>query len=392
MEFHLTLLNKDGTISKKTVIFQDRADINLYAEMHGVTVISAKKKFRLQLRKTRKFDIVIFCQQLVSLLDAGQTIYDAIHVLHQHNQASDQFEVYQLILKNLSEGKLFSESLGKREDVFPSLFISLVKASETTGNIGFAVSQYLQYREKSDFIRDKIKSAIWYPAILLVVGSLVICFLMFYVIPKFSTIFDDALPGSGQANYLLIAWGHFFLEWKYFVYSASLILFLCITVLVQKGYLGQFFIKAIRSLNVVKRYLDFIELSKFYRTLSLLLRSGVSLVQAIDIAKSVISNSKLDHVHNLLRQVKDGEKFSLALQENNLSTPIAEQLVVAGEKNGNLEVMLEKTADFFDLEINRWVEFLSRIIEPVLMIGLGLIVGVIVLMLYSPIFDLASSY
>ena len=277
MEFHLTLLNKDGTISKKTVIFQDRADINLYAEMHGVTVISAKKKFRLQLRKTRKFDIVIFCQQLVSLLDAGQTIYDAIHVLHQHNQASDQFEVYQLILKNLSEGKLFSESLGKREDVFPSLFISLVKASETTGNIGFAVSQYLQYREKSDFIRDKIKSAIWYPAILLVVGSLVICFLMFYVIPKFSTIFDDALPGSGQANYLLIAWGHFFLEWKYFVYSASLILFSCITVLFQKGYLGQFFIKAIRSLNVVKRYLDFIELSKFYRTLSLLLRSGVSL-------------------------------------------------------------------------------------------------------------------
>lgn len=340
--------------------------------------------------RSAKFNLSVFNQQLYSLLDAGQTVVDAIDMLGKNDKRGRHRAIYDTLLRGLREGNQLSSAMESLPSVFPTLYVAMVRASETTGTIRSSIERFMHYQRQVDEIRRKLAAAATYPAILLLVGLLVISFLMLYVLPRFSAVYEDAgTMREGAAGFVQM-WGtlvreHELLAWGSFLAALLTLAFL----IVHPALRASVYKKLLTSPWVGERILV-LQLARLYRTLGMLLRSGVSVLSAMKMTRGALPiamHVHLDKAHGL---ISEGKPFSTVMQECGLSTEVAVRLLSAGESSGNLDEMMARIADFYDQETAMWIDTAGRLIEPVLMLGIGLVVGAIVLMLYSPIFDLAN--
>jgi general secretion pathway protein F len=274
--------------------------------------------------------------------------------------------------------------------VFPALYVAMVRSSETTGTVRASVRRYQLYQQQVDTLRGKLKAAATYPAILLSVGFLVISFLMLYVLPRFSAVYEDAgTMRTGNAGFVQW-WGSFvrsneMLAWGGF---AALTIALLMAVL-NPAVRGAAFRRLLATPWVGER-VWVLQLGRLYRTLGMLLHSGVSVLAAMNMTRASLPRAMQEQIADATRRISEGMPMSVALRECGLGTEVAVRLLVAGESSGNLAQTMNHIADFYDQETAMWVDTAGRVIEPLLMLGIGLVVGAIVLMLYSPIFDLAN--
>lgn len=341
------------------------------------------------LRRQKPFNLMVFNQQLFSLLEAGQTIVDSIEVLGRNDRGGHYRSIFDSLLNSLREGCQLSEAMAKLPSAFPPLYIAMVKASETTGTVRKAVQRYTHYLVQVNEIRSKLRAALTYPAILLSVGFIVIAFLMLYVLPRFSAIYDDTQGTHGPQGFIQI-WGGFVrqnttLAWLGF----AVFLVGCITLFVHPA-IRKYFAKKMLTAPWIGKRIWLLQLARMYRTMGMLLKSGVNVLTAMRMTQASLSESMQTHLETAVQQVSEGHAVSSVLMQCGLSTEIAQRLLVAGESSGNLDDMMERVADFYDQETQIWIDTAGRVIEPALMVGIGLIIGVIVLMLYSPIFELSN--
>lgn len=338
----------------------------------------------------KKFDLTVFNHQLHSLLDAGQTVVDAIDLLGKNDKKGKHQAVYDTLLQGLKQGNQLSHAMSSLPSVFPALYVAMVKASETTGTVRAAIRRFMQYQRQVDEIRGKLTAAATYPAILLGVGFTVIAFLMLYVLPRFSEVYDDGAAGAGDAGGFVKVWGSFVREHALLAWSGVLALGSVVAALfVHPGLRGAAYRRLLASPWIGER-IWILQLARLYRTLGMLLRSGVSVLAAMRMTQASLPQTMQADLSAAILAVSEGRPLSTVMHECRLSTDVAQRLLLAGESSGNLDEMMERIADFHDQETAMWIDTAGRLIEPVLMIGIGLVIGGIVLMLYSPIFDLAN--
>ena len=358
-------------------------------DLRLVSLRKGKPNWRVGARGSR-FSLTVFNQQLHSLLAAGQTVGDAVDILGRNDRSGRQRAIYDTLLDGLRQGRQLSQAMASLPSVFPGLYVAMLQASETTGTVQLSISRFMQYQRQIDEIRRKLRAAAIYPAILLAVGFAVVAFLMLYVVPRFSVVFDDmAVRHSGSAGFIQL-WGGFVranttVAWLGFTVGATVLGALLLHPRVRLWGARQ-----LGALPWLGERIRVLQLARLYRTLSMLLRSGVTVLTAMKMVQASLPAAMRLELADAVLAVSEGRPLSTVLAEHHLSTEVAQRLLLAGESSGNLDKMMEHIADFYDQEVAAWIDTASRLVEPVLMVGIGLVIGVIVLMLYTPIFDLAN--
>lgn len=392
MQFHAKILTPARAIEDVTVDAAGEAEARQLIASGGGRVIElrAGRSVLVGRAPQREFQLAVFNQQLHSLLAAGQTVVDAIDVLGRNDRKAGSRAVYEVLLRELRQGNQLSDAMASLPSVFPALYVAMVRSSETTGTLRASIERYMRYQRQVDEIRGKLKAAATYPAVLLGVGSLVITFLMLYVLPRFAAVYDEAgTMRSGQGGFAQW-WGGFVRDNTLLAWSMVGCVFAALAaVALHPAVRGAAHRRLVASPWIGER-VRVLQLGRLYRTLAMLLHSGLSVLPAMRMTRASLPAIMHADLDRAARLVSEGLSMSHAMRECGLSTEVAVRLLVAGESSGNLDQMMERIADFYDQETARWIDTAGRLIEPALMLGIGLVVGAIVLMLYSPIFDLAN--
>jgi general secretion pathway protein F len=360
--------------------------------LKDLRVISLEPARRLRrLLQAPHLQLAVFSQQLVSLLEAGLSLVEALEALAQKESSSSTKHILDRILARLYEGQTLAAAIAEHPATFPDLYVASVRASEKTGALREALTRYIAYQEQADLLRKTLVNACIYPAVLLVAGLLVTLFLMGYVVPRFSSIYEDVGTDLPFASRLLLDWG------KLIDAHAALV-----TAGLVGGIAGTIYglsRPAVRAaagawlarIPAIGRQLHVYQLARLYRTVGMLVRGGMPAVPALRMSGGVVLSGARTAYAAATRAVSEGQSLADAMERNGLTTPVAARMLRVGERSGNMGEMMERIADFCDEELARWVAVMTRLIEPVLMIVIGLVIGVIVVLMYFPIFQLAGS-
>lgn len=338
-----------------------------------------------------KFDLLIFSHQLLMLMKAGLSLMDAIETLREKEQGTTTRQVLDGITARLYEGLSLSSALEKDSLHFPPLYVAIIKSSESTGNLTESLKRFIEYQTQVNLVRKKIISASIYPTLLLCVGGLVILFLMFYVVPKFSAIYAGKGTDLPLLSKWLLAWGQTLSD------HSSEVLITAVTTLVLIGFLltrkntFNLLLQLILKADVFKEKAKIYQLARFYRTLGMLLRGGIPITSAFEMVSGLLKFDLSQQLTLAMTDIKDGLPMSVAMEKRQLTTPVAMRMMRVGEKSGQLGEMLENIGVFYDDEVSVWVDWFTKLFEPILMSLIGFIVGLVVVLMYMPIFDLAGS-
>lgn len=394
MQFEVRVI-RDGTITSVLVEAISADNALRQAESQTQRALSARAVHRFiapwASKRRTNFELLLFSQELLALLQAGLAIIEALDTLAEREGTGEIQSVLAQLSSRLREGKSFSDALETLPDAFPSLFIGMVRSSERTGDLQPALERYIDYRTRLNALRGKLVSAAIYPALLLVVGVAVTLFLGGYVVPRFAAVYQGAGRSLPWASSLLLEWGRFAND-----HLAQLALSLfagggTAIVLLRKASVRGGWSDFIGRLPFVGKHLRIYELSRMYLTLGMLLNSGLPIMRSLALAQSSLPLRQRTAIDAAAQRIRRGERLSAVFENTNLTTPVSVRMLRVGEESGRLGEMMTRTARFHEEEVARWIERFSRAAEPVLMVGIGLVVGTIVVLLYMPIFDLAGS-
>jgi general secretion pathway protein F len=359
----------------------------------GYTILSAKPKKSLTLLPLPKthFPLVLFNQELLSLLTAGLTLMESLETLAEKEHKGDNRKIFEKIIARLYEGQSLSYALQQFPEHFPGLYIASIKASEKTGDIPEALGRFIAYQSQLEQVKRHITSASIYPLLLMVVGMLVTLFLLVYVVPRFSRVYADINADLPLSSRLLMRWGDLLEA------HGSLFLMVGIGTLVMLVYVlsrpssKRWMAQAVWSIPALGARLRIYQLARFYRALGMLLRGGISIVPAMQMVADLLQPGMRSQLSLATTTIREGKSISHAMEDHHLTTPVAVRMLRVGERTGQMGEMMERIAAFHDEETTRWVERFTKLFEPLLMVFIGLMVGFIVVLMYLPIFDLAGS-
>jgi general secretion pathway protein F len=391
MQFQLRVIRDNATPSALRLEAASHDDARRLAEQQGYTVLRVQATDQPSWRERGSaFPLLLFCQELRVLLEAGLTLPESLDTLAQKENRPETRETLSRLLAALHEGRSFSDALAAMPRHFSGLFVASVRACETTGNLPEGLARFALYLEQVDILKKRIVSASIYPALVLVFGALVLMFLLGYVVPRFSSIYEARVTDLSFASAVLLKIGHTVEH-----HGMLLLVLLVAGVASVVGLLMQQSVRE-RIGNLLTRLpqigarIRIYHLSRLYRTFSMLLRSGVPVVPALGMVNELLGHAMQRNVAMARRIISEGRPFSEAMAECGLTTPVSLQLFRAGEKSGRLETMMERAASFHEEEMLRWVDAFTKLFEPLLMAAIGMVIGLIVLLMYLPIFELAS--
>jgi general secretion pathway protein F len=385
----------DG-VTLLTIDALDVAAARRQVETQGYTVLSIREASMTSGSRWfagGRFSTALFGQELLSLLDAGLSLVEALAMLSRKATAAEVRHPLAELHRLVGEGRSFSGALENLPTHFSALFVATVRTSERTGNLAEALRRYLTYHRQLNALRDKIIAATVYPALLIAVGMLVVLFLLSYVVPRFSHIYQDV----GQAR--LPQLSRWLMQWGQAV-GEHLLLFGLGFISVMAGFvyavtrptLRGIVVRRLWRLPKIGEQLRIYQLARFTRTVAMLLRGGVPLVAALEMTADLLRQPALKAgLASAQQSIRSGHSASEAFEQNGLATEIGVRLLVVGERSGDLGGAMERIASFYDDEIARSVEWATRLFEPLLMVFIGLVIGGIVILMYMPIFELAGS-
>lgn len=336
-----------------------------------------------------RVDVDILVEQLRDLLNAGLSVIEALQTL-LIGAAVDHRPVLERLVDRLRSGEALSTALSG-EISMPALLVALVQASEHTSDLPQALSRYLDHQRRVADLRHRITSVAIYPAVLLAVGMGVLGFLMLYVMPRFARIFDGMggdLPWSARAMMAWAQWLAVHGEWLMVALGAAV---LGSVVLASSARARTLATQALLAWHPLRTRLRTYHLARWYRATGLLLEGGIPMAHALQLAHSVLPGVLRPGGAAAERAVRDGLSPSQAYARADMATPVAEQLMRAAERSGEMGAALGRIAQFHEAEVTRTLERTMRAFEPVVMVLIGLAVGAVVVLMYLPIFELASA-
>ena len=370
----------------------DESDARRQLGLMGLRVISvAPARSVRPWAKSAKIPLVIFSQELVALLDAGLSLVESIEALTEKEHSAAVRRPMEQILSRLYEGQTLGAALSEHPTIFPQLYVATVQASERTGSLREALTRFIAYQQQVDSLRKTLVNASIYPAVLLGAGLLVTLFLMAYVVPRFSSIYEELGSDLPLASRLLLKWGQLLESHTLAVAVVALAVGATVVYGLSRQATRAAMGAAIAKLPTIGRQLRLYQLARLYRTVGMLLRSGMPAVTAMNMSAGLLGVTLRASFADATRAVREGQSIANAMERNNLTTPVAARMLRVGERSGNMGEMTERIAAFYDEELARWVAIVTRLIEPLFMTVIGLLIGVIVVLMYFPIFQLAGS-
>jgi type IV pilus assembly protein PilC len=376
-------------------INEDNAVTSLMSR--GLMVLSLQQKAAAARTKNKVWtvketDLVLFTRQLATMIDAGISLVQALTALYEQCDAKRQKNLRSVISDGTARvqgGETFHESIAKHPRVFNRLFVSMVKAGEAGGLLSEILDRLAGFLEASARLRKKIKSAMTYPVIVISIAFLITTFLIVRVVPVFGEIFKDfgaKLPAPTQ---FLIDLSDFIrARWYFMILGIGAVLF-GIRTFLRSTRGRQLSDRWKLKLPVFGPLIHKICMSRFARTFAQLIRSGVPILEVLDIVGGTSGNHVVEEsIKGVSADVEKGDNLSVALSKKKIFPPMMLRMVAAGESTGRIDTMLEKMADFWDEEIEALLDALTSLIEPLLIVFLGVIVGGIVIAMFLPIFKL----
>jgi general secretion pathway protein F len=340
-------------------------------------------------RRSARGDLLTFTTELSSLLSAGLPLDRCLNILSEISEQREIKEIVRGVLKSIREGSSFSDSLAKHQGTFPRLYVNMIRAGEAGGVLDVVLEKLNEFLESSKELKDHVFSSMIYPAILLVTGGLSIAFLVTFVLPKFSVIFKEigkTLPLQTQilldiSNALKSYWWAALL-----VLSAGWLLFR--NYIRSEGGRYKWDVIKLRMMGDVVRKL---ETARFCRTLGTLLKSGVPLLHALNNAKDVISNRVIaTAIDAVSKGAKEGKGIASPLSQAKVFPSLALSMIKVGEETGQLDAMLLKVATTYEKGMKTSIKRFVSLLEPVMILGMGLIIGFIVVSMLMAIFTITE--
>ncbi len=393
MQFAVRTLAPDLSITRQIVDARDEADARRQFEARGVFVSAVEPVRSGGLGRRRggaSLSLVLFSQELLALLTAGLGIVEALEALLEKEASPGTRSVLERLLAGLREGKRFSAVLAEQSDLFPPLYIGIVRAAEGTSDLPRSLSRFIDYQQRIDLVRGKIVSAAIYPVILLTVGGGVSLFLITYVVPRFAEVYQGAGRNLPWMSQMLLGWGQFATNHTTILLTGMGLLATALVLLWRHLTRNGGLARLIARLPGIGERVRIYELSRLYLTLGMLSEGGITIVNAIDTVQAMVSPAVRLSLAQAKAAIEAGQPLSSAFEKHGLTTPISLRMLRVGERTGDMGPMLTQSAAFYDGEISRWIDRFTRTFEPLLMAAIGLVVGAIVVLLYMPIFDLAG--
>lgn len=347
------------------------------------------KSLAVPFQRIKTEDLALFNIQLSNLIHAGVSLMASLETLEKQVENRKLKSVIESVTRAVESGKSFSEALAYHPGVFPGLFVNMVKAGEAGGKLDLILSRYAAFMEEQTELKQKISGALFYPCILLLAGLGVTLFIVTFIIPQFVEIFIRSgiqLPALTLVLYQIGSGIKHF--WP------SILLFSLALILGIRLYLGTGggrlnFDRLALSLPLIGALVRKAAISRFARTLGMLVESGVPILQSLELVRDVIGNGVLARVVETARlAVEKGEKISESLRVSGEFPPDTVRMVAVGEETGNLDGMLAKTADFYDRSVAYTIKKLTTLIEPLLLVVMGCMVGFMMASLLLPMFDM----
>jgi general secretion pathway protein F len=394
MRFELKAIGPAGEVEAIDFQAPDETTAVRHLEGRGYTVLSvrAKRSLGLPWRSAgERFPVALFSQELRVLLNAGLPLPEAIDTLAQKERRDEFRAVIERLGEVLREGQPLSAALEEFPQTFSPLYIATVRSSEKTSDLAPALARYVAYAAQLEAIRKRVVNASIYPSLLIAVGGVVSLFLLLYVVPRFGHIYEERGGELPLFSRLLLGWGKAVDQHAVVVLSVLAGVIVLAIYALRMANVRTAIGDALWRLPAIGERLKVYQLSRFYRTIGMLLRGGTPLVAALDMGGELLHPLLRERLARASKAIREGRGVSQSMDANGLTTPVALRMLNVGEKSGNMGEMLEQIAAFHDEEMARWVDWFTRLFEPILMAIIGLVIGAIVILMYMPIFELAGN-
>lgn len=393
MRFLVKAVDAENRLVAAELEASDEAAARDVARQRGYTVFTVRRTNVLlpALRRTPSFRATLFSIELLALLEAGLNVVEALRALTEKERGGGQRRVLQGLIEALHRGESLSQAVSRFPQAFTALYLATVRSSERTGDLKEALARYVAYQEELDKVRKKLLSALLYPAILVVVGTSVLAFLLFYVVPRFARVYDDISIELPFFSGVLSLTGRWIEQNGISVAIAmAALLAVCVYAISNENARAALMARLWRLPGLGERMRVY-QLARFYRTLGMLLRAGIPALKAFQMVDGLLTPGLRVHLDQAAMLVKEGKPISAALTSTGLATPVATRMLLVGERSGQMGELMERAARFCDEETARYLDTFARVFEPLLMAALGLAVGGVVVLMYMPVFELAGS-
>jgi general secretion pathway protein F len=383
-----------GAVSSERVEAPDRAAVAAVlgvAPQHVLEVREvAAREAAKPWRRRAKFPLQLFSQELAVLLDAGIALLEALQTLREKEAQPGVRAALDGVVAQIEQGQPLSAALRQQPQAFNELICAIVAANEKTGQLSVALAQHARYLAWVDALRSRLVAALVYPLMLLGVGGAVILFLLLYVLPRFSGILEQTSAELPWASRVLIEFGQTAGAHPGLVLGGLAAIGFGVFALCRQPAVRQRLQAALWTLPGLGPRLRVLALARLYRSLAMLLAAGVPALAALKIVVDVVAAPWRGAVQAAAAQIERGERLSSAFDTQDLATPVARRMLRVGERSGEVAAMLERAAAFHDEEAARLTDLLSRLVNPALMLIMGVLIGGIIVLMYLPIFQLVE--
>ncbi len=332
--------------------------------------------------------LTTFTRQLSTLVNAGLPLMRAMRVLQRQEKNVALKDAVAQMAESIESGSTFAEALAAHPKIFDRLFVNMVKAGEVGGVLDVVLARLAEFQEKAEKIKGKVKSAMTYPVVVLVMALSILTFLMMFIVPKFADIFADLMGGKGMpALTQFVMNASDTMVHRFPVVIIVIVAFVVIVKLLAKTTKGRFLLDQFKlHAPVFGMLISKNSISRFTRTLGTLMAAGVPVLQALNIVKETVGNEVISKaVATIHDAVKEGENMAPPIASSKVFPPMVVSMVEVGEETGALPDMLMKIADSYDDDVDNAVAAMTSIIEPLLIIFLAVVVGTIVIALFMPL-------
>ncbi len=395
--FRCTYRDPSGKIESDRIEAENQAEVIELLSAKNFIILSITEeasKIKLRSKKSGKIkddEIVIFVRQLSTMIDAGIPLLQCLQTLADQADEGRLRQVLFNLVDDVTHGKSFSEALSVYPKIFDNLFVNMVRAGETGGFLSDVLERLADYLEASVALKRKVKSALMYPTIVLSIAFLILVLLIVKVIPVFESMFIDFGAELPLPTRILIATSHFTISWWWL-----LLAFAIGTFLIFKWYTnttrGRLQLHILYfNLPVFGQLIRKVAIAKFTSTLASLISSGVSIIQSLEIASEASTNDVLKLVIiDATRRTEKGDPIADAFSSSPYIPKMVSKMISIGETTGKLDALLARVSIFYTEQVNTAVDGITSLIEPVMIVFLGVIIGSVMIAMFMPIFQMSS--
>jgi type IV pilus assembly protein PilC len=398
-EFAYDAINAQGLLTSGVISAPDVSSAREQLQARGLLPSSLAEKaaagedgFGSMFKKIKPKSLQVFARQLATMIEAGVSVVAALVTLEEQTDDKYLQQVVGEVRADVESGMIFSRALARHPKVFNRLFVAMVAAGESSGTLDIVLDRVATQIEKDTKIKRRVKSAMIYPAVVLSFATLVLIFMLMFIVPVFQKVFDELNGQLPAPTRVIIAMSHALRGYWFIIFpTIGLIVYLLRRLKrTQEGTRAWDRFK-LRLPMKIGDVVQKVALARVSRTLATLVAAGVDIITSLDIAAGTAGNWVLESaLNNTSTRVGEGLPISVPLREDDIFPPMVGQMVKIGEETGELDKMLSKIADFYEDEVDASIASLTSIIEPLLMICVGAMVGTIVIAMYLPMFKLLT--